>query len=828
MAFLVSILLLSVSMEGQNLYVGSYNVRNQNDTDKNAGNGWTERCKTICSFLNFQLPDVVGTQEVKVNQLNDMLSQLNGYDYVGIGRDDGKTAGEYSAIFFRKATIEKLQEGHFWLSENTTEPNVGWDALYPRICSWGKFRHKVSGQVFFFFNLHMDHIGTTARRESAKLVVSKIKEYAANGEPVVLTGDFNVDQKNEIYTIFTNSGLLRDGFMSARQRFSENGTCTGFDVNSVTDSRIDHVFVTDNLEVAHYGVLTPCYWSGSNGSYTCRMNSDHFPVMAKLKLRQDNVRRVAPAIVMSSSYAMPGQPVTLTAKGGDTEGALYRWMLPDNADVLGGGLHEASITLSFPSQGNHSVQLQESYNGVSAVAKCVIDVYDEAGYKQIGNVALHKGIDCYSGSTNYKEMPGNMLDGVTSPEVIYEKWCSIGSDHWSVIDLRDSYRIYGFRIHDCKAGPEKGSPNFGNYRIALSDDGLHWREVVNETHREGDDVKTDFISPVTARFVRVNPWGEGEFTMRIWEFEVLGYDFKSHLTVEPLSLFGWNSDVVAEALPSAAHVSKTLDGKGWVLFSNSVQRDGAMPDNGKLFSASGAYYQLEDYSRNNAVVMAEADKPVTLTLASPARMQRFYLLTMSANGSSKVDVAVNYSDGSTEVKQFDVADWYSATPSGEEAFYGLGRLITTTKDKWTADDRDNRRNFRLFELAVDANEEKAAVSVTLTSRNGNAMPTVLALSASTIPQESPTTLVGPSLSYGTGRQANLLNRHLYRQGDLLTVALQDAGELAVYACNGKKVYGGMAGNSGTTQVNTDGWLSGLYIVRVKTEKGERNEKFIIK
>ena len=182
-----------MALSAQNLFVGTYNIRNHNSSDDSKGNVWAKRCQVICDQLNFEDPDIFGTQEVLVGQLHDLLKGLDGYGYVGVGRDDGKEDGEYSAIFYKKDRLELLQKGNFWLNETPDKPVLGWDAACVRICSWGEFRQKETGFRFYYFNLHMDHIGIVARREAAKLVVKKIKEIA-KGAPSVLTGDFNVDQ----------------------------------------------------------------------------------------------------------------------------------------------------------------------------------------------------------------------------------------------------------------------------------------------------------------------------------------------------------------------------------------------------------------------------------------------------------------------------------------------------------------------------------------------------------------------------------------------------------------------------------------------------------
>ena len=302
--FLLIILCLigvSVPMSAQML-VGSYNIRLKVSSDSVKGNVWQKRCQVICDQVNFMSPDIFGTQEVLHVQLLDMLQGLDGYDYIGVGRDDGKTGGEYAAIFYKPDRLRLLDQGNFWLSETPDRPGLGWDAACVRVCTWGRFAGQTAtdDEAFYFFNLHMDHVGVVARREGAKLIVRKIREIA-QGAPVIVTGDFNVDQKDEIYSIFTESGLLKDSYLASRLRFAENGTFNSFDTELYTDSRIDHIFVSPDTEVESYGVLTNSYWMPNDESaaklkghdapqqidfskYTRRQPSDHYPVFVRLSI----------------------------------------------------------------------------------------------------------------------------------------------------------------------------------------------------------------------------------------------------------------------------------------------------------------------------------------------------------------------------------------------------------------------------------------------------------------------------------------------------------------------------------------------------------------
>lgn len=288
-------LLISFCLQAETMVVATFNIRNANGGDSINGNGWGQRCPYIAQLVQFHGFEIFGTQEGKYHQLQDLKAAMPGYDYIGVGRDDGKQAGEFSAIFYKTERFEVLEHGDFWLSPETDHPNKGWDAALPRICTWGKFKEKNSGFEFIYFNLHMDHIGVQARSESAKLILQKVKEQPSH-IPVILSGDFNVDQTNESYALLNNSGVMRDAYEMADLRYAPNGTFNGFHPDRMTTSRIDHIFLSDDFQVLKYGILTDTYRTPveesaekeKNGNfpkevsmqkYEARMPSDHFPVM---------------------------------------------------------------------------------------------------------------------------------------------------------------------------------------------------------------------------------------------------------------------------------------------------------------------------------------------------------------------------------------------------------------------------------------------------------------------------------------------------------------------------------------------------------------------
>lgn len=300
---LLAVVLTAFSVSAQDLVVGSYNIRNSNDGDAKKGNGWERRCPVICDQVEWVGFDVFGLQEVKHNQLEDMLADLPDYTYEGVGRDDGKQKGEYSPIFYKKERFKLLEGGTFWISETPEKVGVkGWDAALPRICSYVHLQDKVTKKRFWFFNLHMDHIGVEARREGAKLIAKKITEMCGK-EPAFVTGDFNVDQHNEAYRTIINTGVLEDSYELAEKKFATTGTFNSFDSNLFTESRIDHIFVTEHVTVNNYAVLTDGYWTPNEKSdktrkgeaapqeinfseHQHRCPSDHYPIAAKITFKK--------------------------------------------------------------------------------------------------------------------------------------------------------------------------------------------------------------------------------------------------------------------------------------------------------------------------------------------------------------------------------------------------------------------------------------------------------------------------------------------------------------------------------------------------------------
>ena len=273
LAFVWGIVCLACGQQGDlTLRVASYNLRM--DTPADSLNAWTYRKDNVNALIRFHDMDIVRTQEGFLHQLQDMC-RMPEYAYFGAGRDDGKTAGEHSAIFYKKDRFDVLESGDFWLSETPDVPGKGWDATCcNRICSWGKLKEKKTGKTFYVFSVHFDHQGVVARRESGKLMVAKMKEIAKD-YPIICLGDFNSTPETE------QIKLLSEHFNDAKvvsqaPPYGPEGTFNRRFGNPIGAGRIDYIFVSDGIKVLKYASLTD-----NNGMY---YPSDHIPVMAEIVL----------------------------------------------------------------------------------------------------------------------------------------------------------------------------------------------------------------------------------------------------------------------------------------------------------------------------------------------------------------------------------------------------------------------------------------------------------------------------------------------------------------------------------------------------------------
>jgi len=264
------VLFLAIACRAQELKVMTYNIRFDNPAD--GVNAWPNRKSKVFELLKQYDPDILGVQEALEHQIKEIIMAIPEYDFIGVGRDDGKTKGEYSAILYKKSKFSVSDPATFWLSETPAVPgSKNWDAAITRVVTWSKFKAKNTETEFYVLNTHFDHIGKEARKKSAELIRKRTSEL--KGAPVIITGDFNCTRQDEPYKI-----MMQKNAITLIDPAPENapGTYCTFVVNGPECNPIDYIFHTPQWKSSHYKIITD-----NDGKH---YPSDHLPVMVTLRL----------------------------------------------------------------------------------------------------------------------------------------------------------------------------------------------------------------------------------------------------------------------------------------------------------------------------------------------------------------------------------------------------------------------------------------------------------------------------------------------------------------------------------------------------------------
>lgn len=253
----VIVLLTSCNSKPVDLNVMSFNIRYDNPDD--SLNNWQYRKDVAAKTIKNQNADIVGTQEVLVNQLNDLKSRLPEYNAIGVGREDGIEKGEYSAILYKKDRFKEIKSGYFWLSETPeVAGSKGWDGACERIATWAILEDISSKKQLFFINTHLDHVGKIARQEGVTLLLSRANALA-NGLPIIMTGDFNATPESDVIKHVTDVNSPEHLIHSKDIAVEKSGTDWTFHgFGKVPMERrefIDYVFVSKGIKVAKHSVL---------------------------------------------------------------------------------------------------------------------------------------------------------------------------------------------------------------------------------------------------------------------------------------------------------------------------------------------------------------------------------------------------------------------------------------------------------------------------------------------------------------------------------------------------------------------------------------------
>ena len=262
--------------------VMTFNIRY--GTAKDGDDDWAHRKAMLFAMLRRESPDLIGLQEALRFQIDEIVAAVPGYGVVGVGRDDGRAAGEASAILYRAARFHVAESGTFWFSDT---PDVvaskTWGNRITRISTWARLIDR-DGSAFWHFNLHLDHESQPSREKSTALLLQRVAARRYPAEPVLVTGDFNVGEGNHaIHTLVGAPGRAADAAPPAfvdtyrvlHPKDTEVGTFTAFKPGATTGDKIDYILVQPGTTTQGATIVR----TGENGHYP----SDHFPVTATIR-----------------------------------------------------------------------------------------------------------------------------------------------------------------------------------------------------------------------------------------------------------------------------------------------------------------------------------------------------------------------------------------------------------------------------------------------------------------------------------------------------------------------------------------------------------------
>ena len=263
------------------LTVLTFNIRFDNPGD--SLNAWPNRRPRVDAFLDSVAPDLIGLQEVLHSQLQELLAAHPAYEGYGVGREDGLEKGEYQPLLWRKERFEAADKGHFWLSETPDTPSKGWDAACERTAVWALLRDKVSGREYLVMNTHLDHMGETARIESARMLKSRALRLA-EGRPIILTGDFNAGPDSSVIALIKASEGSDRPFIDSRDSAlrTDDNLWTYHDFGRYPldqRERIDYIFLSG---FSGDEIVSQTIFDEEESDPAHVYLSDHYPVLLEL------------------------------------------------------------------------------------------------------------------------------------------------------------------------------------------------------------------------------------------------------------------------------------------------------------------------------------------------------------------------------------------------------------------------------------------------------------------------------------------------------------------------------------------------------------------
>ncbi|WP_185969019.1 endonuclease/exonuclease/phosphatase family protein [Carboxylicivirga sp. M1479] len=460
----------------------SFNIRYDNPND--GINAWANRKALVYSFLKEATPDIIGFQEVMKHQLDDIQINLEQYHYVGAGRDDGKEKGEFTPVFYLKNKYELLASSYFWLSETPEIPgSVSWGATYPRIVSWVQLKDIQQGYIFYVFNTHFSHMSSYARNESTILLLKKMNTIAS-GAPLILTGDFNAQPNERMYTTMTENWQDFDQLWDSRELPLDNKPVSIQTYNGFNDETpevvIDHIFVNGFFDAKHFNT----YKVKEDGIYI----SDHYPIMADLSFRlnqreaQGAVKKLkqntpAPLIEPQPLCFYDSSKVQISSQGSNTN--IYYTLngeIPDTSSAL----YNKAITIKNSGQLKARAFQHNMYPSATVSQQYIKKIPTKA---RLIEVIPQPDEQYFSGS--YAALFDGQQGSIDQFNDKY--WIGFnGTDNDFLFDFKQRSNIREVYL-SCLSHPAKWVATPSMIEISISNDGITYKKIHTASYQASFD-----------------------------------------------------------------------------------------------------------------------------------------------------------------------------------------------------------------------------------------------------------------------------------------------------------------------------------------------------
>lgn len=249
-------------------------------------NTWYLRKKAINEAIQASNAAIIGVQECRGYMLDAISRHMPAYKLAGEPRSK---FGEYCAVLYNAQIVTKIDNGTFWLSKTPSIPgSKSWRSAWVRVCTWVHFQLvDAPHQEFIVYNTHLDNQSQEAREQGLQVIWRHVQEYTKNNKlPIILMGDFNAEPKNKVIQYLrglknkknSKVSIFTDVYSKLKKGSLDKigSTYHNFKGGNKGET-IDYIFVTQPFIVLESTV--------DRRKFSSRYPSDHYPVIAKLKLK---------------------------------------------------------------------------------------------------------------------------------------------------------------------------------------------------------------------------------------------------------------------------------------------------------------------------------------------------------------------------------------------------------------------------------------------------------------------------------------------------------------------------------------------------------------